>query len=59
MSKKFFKMCMVIGMIILLGTAGKADCNELMSFKQILCQSGIGLSLLLIGFVPLKISGNL
>lgn len=59
MKKKILKMCMLIGFIIVLGTAGKSDTNDLMPFSQILGQCSVGALLMLIGFIPLKLSGDL
>lgn len=59
MKKKFFKMCLLIGFFIVLGTAGKSDNNDLMPFSQIIGQSAIGVFLMVVGFIPLKLSGDL
>ena len=57
--KRFFVSCMIAGFLIILGTAGKSDTNDLMTFKDCLYPSCLGLSLVLIGFVPLKKGGHI
>lgn len=47
----------VIGFVILLGTAGASDCNSL-PFDKIVKHAVFGLTMLLVGFVMMRIGGD-
>lgn len=50
-----FGLCFSAGLFFIIGTAGASDCN-LIDFRQIVIQSLIALTLLIIGFIGLKLS---
>lgn len=55
--KKFlttvFGICMAIGFVLIIGSAGSSDL-ELIDFKTLLIQSGLGLALTGIGFIGIR-----
>ena len=51
-----FGLCMFVGFVVMVGTAGSSDLNTI-DFKTALVYSLIGLVLMFIGFVGLKLSG--
>ena len=55
MKVTIFDLCFFIGLILIFGTAGKSDTNDLMPLSQILSQCLIGILLMVIGFIPLKV----
>ena len=51
-----FGLCMFIGFVLMVGTAGSSDLN-LIDWDTILKQSLIALILMTVGFIGLKLSG--
>lgn len=51
----FFGLCMLVGMVLIIGTAGSSDLN-LLDWNTLLKQSGIAMTLVIVGFVGLKLS---
>lgn len=51
--KIFFGLCMVAGFVIMLGTAGASDFNEI-SMRSLVIYGGIGISLVSVGYLGAK-----
>lgn len=57
MINKIFGICMLIGFVLILGTAGNSDLG-LISFKTKVIKCLIGLVLIGIGYIGLKLNGS-
>ena len=51
----FFGLCMFVGFMFLLGTAGASDCDQI-TFDQIVKQGVIALVIMLVGFYGFKLT---
>lgn len=56
MKNIIFGLCMVVGFMILLGTAGASDLGTI-EFKAIVVQSLIGLGVTGVGYLGLRLTG--
>lgn len=48
LKKNFFISCLILGFVVIIGTAGASDCEAII-FGQIIKQSAFGLFLMVVG----------